>query len=463
MNPLTAPDHQLQPARGPASAAAGQPDAGLAELYAAHLEAVGARTARALAATGYDGVIVPSGSLVMQFADDQPYPFKANPQFKLWIPEPAPDCCVIFEPGRQPVLVFHQPVDYWHKAPELPPAWWASRFDLRVVRDPTEVAGHVARGRRWAVLGPLAEPAAGLGDQSPAGLLARLDWCRAAKTPYELECLRRASRLGARAHGAAEAAFRAGASEYEVHLAYCRAAMAREEELPYNNIVAFGANGAVLHYQHLERSRPAGAPSLLIDAGAPYRGYGSDITRTYSAADDEFAALVAAVDVEQQAMAAEVRPGADYAGIHLRAHDRIARVLAAFGLVRCTPEAAVATGLTSVFFPHGIGHLLGLQVHDVAGLAATPEGGERARPPGHPYLRLTRTLEPGTVVTIEPGLYFIDQLLQAARAGGHGEAIDWDRVGAFRRYGGIRIEDNVAAMPAGPENLTRAAFATRGA
>jgi Xaa-Pro dipeptidase len=112
-----------------------------------------------------------------------------------------------------------------------------------------------------------------------------------------------------------------------------------------------------------------------------------------------------------------------------------------------------------VFFPHGIGHLLGLQVHDVAGLAGDAAGREIPRPEGHPFLRLTRRLEPGFVVTIEPGLYFIELLLDAARSAGHGGRINWDAVERLRPYGGIRIEDDVACTPGEPENLTRDAFA----
>jgi Xaa-Pro dipeptidase len=112
-----------------------------------------------------------------------------------------------------------------------------------------------------------------------------------------------------------------------------------------------------------------------------------------------------------------------------------------------------------VFFPHGVGHLLGLQVHDVAGFSVDEQGAQKARPQGHPYLRLTRTLEPGFVVTIEPGLYFIDMLLDEARNGAHGKHINWRRVDEFRPYGGVRVEDNVACTADEPENLTRDAFA----
>jgi Xaa-Pro dipeptidase len=118
----------------------------------------------------------------------------------------------------------------------------------------------------------------------------------------------------------------------------------------------------------------------------------------------------------------------------------------------------VASGVTSAFFPHGLGHPIGLQVHDVAGFQASETGGTIARPQGHPYLRMTRALEPGMVVTIEPGLYFIDMLLDELRAKPVAADIDWSQVERFRPYGGIRIEDDVVCTDGDPENLTRDAF-----
>ena len=188
---------------------------------------------------------------------------------------------------------------------------------------------------------------------------------------------------GVRAHRAAERAFRAGASEYEIHLAYCQAAGAREEELPYNNIIAFDRHAAVLHYQVLDRSRPPGVKSFLIDAGAQHAGYACDITRTYAADAGEFLDLIRSVDSVQQKLCDRVRPGVDYRDIHLEAHRSLAGVLVTHGIVTGSPEAAVESGLTSVFFPHGIGHLLGIMVHDASGFAAGPAGGTREKPEGH--------------------------------------------------------------------------------
>jgi Xaa-Pro dipeptidase len=229
--------------------------------------------------------------------------------------------------------------------------------------------------------------------------------------------------------------------------------------MPYNNIVAYNENAAVLHYQHLERRAPEPLRSLLIDAGAQFRGYASDITRTHAACPGLYAELIDATDAAQLRLCDEIVAGKDYREVHLSAHRILGDVMHAIGLIRVTGEEALELGVTSVFFPHGIGHLLGLQVHDVGGVMGDLDGTPRQRPEGHPYLRLTRMLEPGVVVTVEPGIYFIDSLLGAAHAGERRAYIDWDMVEALRPFGGIRIEDNVATTESTPENMTRDAFA----
>jgi Xaa-Pro dipeptidase len=209
-----------------------------------------------------------------------------------------------------------------------------------------------------------------------------------------------------------------------------------------------------------DRAPPPHLHSFLIDAGASHAGYACDITRTYSAdPGDEFQALVDAVDRAQQRMCAQVRAGFDYRQLHLDAHLALATILHEFRIVTASPEAAVATGVSSTFFPHGIGHGIGLQVHEVAGFAESDRGGTIPKPEGHPYLRLTRVLEPGMAVTIEPGIYFIDMLLDKLRAGAYSGSVDWARVDAFRPFGGIRIEDDVVCTGDAPVNLTREEFA----
>jgi len=441
------------------SAAEAQVDRISPQLYLEHLAAISRRADHALEATSFDGLVVPSGEPPMHFADDQPYPFRAAPGFSLWVPEAAPGSLLVYRPGHRPLLLFRQEADYWHMPPRTPDGGWTAGFELRVVRNAAEARAAVPAGHRWALLGEPVADWEGLGEPSPGRLVAMLDYQRAAKTPFELACLARASARGAVAHRAAHDTWRAGASEFDIHLEFCRAARAREEELPYNSIIACNEHGAVLHYQYLEREAPAQRRSFLIDAGAPSGAYGSDITRSYAASPGAFADLVAAVEATELRLADMVTPGRDYRQIHLEAHRLLGGVLADCGIVNCDATTAVEAGVTRVFFPHGVGHLLGLQVHDVGGLMADESGAERPRPAGHPYLRLTRDLEPGFVVTIEPGIYFIDLLLEEARADLRRTLIDWDCVAALSPYGGVRIEDNVVALPDGPRNLTREAFA----
>jgi Xaa-Pro dipeptidase len=434
----------------------------LAKLFADHLKVVRARTDRALRQHGFDSLAIFAGRAPMQFLDDQSYPFKANPHFKSWVPlTDAAECWLLYRPGERPTLLFYQPEDYWHQPGALPEDFWTSEFQIEVIREPIDAKPYLAKIRDGAFVGEWQKEFKEWTSLhvNPPAFIEQLHFARASKTPYELECMREASTLGVRGHKAAENAFRRGASEFDIHAEYMRAVQQGEHELPYSNIVGLNRHSAVLHYQHQERRPPDRLLSFLIDAGASCRGYASDITRTYSYDSGEFSALITRMDSLQRELCSEVRPGVDYVDIHLSAHRKIARALRDAGLIRAEADNAVESGVTSVFFPHGVGHLIGLQVHDVSGFAIDETGAQRARPAGHPFLRLTRKLEPGFVVTIEPGIYFIDMLLREARNKPIGNDINWNRVEALHPYGGIRIEDDVVCTEGAPENLTRAAFA----
>lgn len=431
-------------------------------LYSEHLQIQRERLDRALAECAYDSVAIFAGEPRLRFLDDQPYPFKANPHFKLWVPlANAPGSWLIYRRSGTVELLFLQPLDFWHKPPALPDEFWTRHVTVTVVRESSEAHAHLRALPRCAFIGEWDErfDDHGFVGRNPEALLARLHYWRAEKTRHEIECMRRASARGAQGHRAAEAAFRDGASEYAIHLAYLQACEHIDEELPYPSIVALNENAAVLHYQHLERRPPKQRRSFLIDAGAEVNGYGCDITRTYAAHAEDFAAIIDRMDAVQQSLCAQVRSGMEYIDIHLNAHRAIATLLREADIISMDPSDALATGLSSVFFPHGVGHLLGLQVHDVGGFSIDEKGTQREKPTQHPYLRLTRTLAPGFVVTIEPGLYFIDSLLEKARASSLREYVNWKAVEHFKPYGGIRIEDDVVCTEGEPENLTRNAFA----
>jgi Xaa-Pro dipeptidase len=437
----------------------------LSRLYADHLATQFARADAALARGGFDHLVVPSGTSHYQVFDDRDYPYAVNPHFKAWLPlTNTPGSWLVYTPGKRPKVIYLQPHDYWHVVPQAPNGDWVQHFDIQIIRKADDAKQHLPKdANRCAILG---EPQSALGEygaftpNNPQPVIDYLHYHRAYKTAYDIEMMREATRVGVRGHRAAERAFRAGASEFGIHLAYCQAARQDANDLPYNNIIALNEHGAVLHYTDRDRQPPRTARSFLIDAGGSHRGYASDITRTYAAdADSEFQAMIDAVDRAQLQMCAQVRAGTDYKRIHVDAHLALANILRDFDLIKVSPEVAVETGVSSAFFPHGIGHGIGLQVHDVAGFAASDAGGTIGKPEGHPYLRLTRELGAGMVVTIEPGLYFIDMLLDELKDKGLGPSVQWNRVDTFRPYGGIRIEDDVVCTDGDPINLTREGFA----
>jgi Xaa-Pro dipeptidase len=439
------------------------PQDNLAGLYPSHLSELKRRAEAALELQQRDHLVIAAGRPVGRFLDDSYYPFRANPHFVQWLPlTDAPGSWIVYTPGAKSKLIFLQPHDYWHVVPAAPAGYWVEHFDIVTIRNPEEARAHLPKdAEHCAIVGDATAALEGHAPDNPQALMEYLQWQRSFKTEYELSMLRVASKIGARGHVAAEAAFRNGASEFEIHIAYLAATQLAEHQVPYDNIIALDRHGAVLHYTHFDRNPPTHAHSFLIDAGGQFHGYNSDITRTYAAPDaHEFQALIDAVERAQQGFCASVRAGQSYPELHVHAHLVLMQAMREQGFITCSAEAAVANGISSTFFPHGLGHLLGIQVHDVAGFQRDERGGNIPRPEGHPYLRLTRTLQPGMVTTIEPGLYFIDMLLQELRGKPAARDVNWEKVDTFRVYGGIRIEDDVVCTQGEPINLTREAFAS---
>lgn len=433
----------------------------LAALVPAHLDIVRSRYDEALDETGYDAVVVGAGAEIIRFLDDQTYPFRPNPHFVQWLPlQQHPESVLLYRPGETPQLLVYQLDDFWHSPPELPGEPWTNHIDVRAIARLDDIDKTLKRlPGTVAYLGDSAQwrhhpPAA---DCNPVKLLTHLHYYRPFRTDYEVECIRIATARAIPAHQAAEQAFRAGASEYDLLLTFLAACRCTENELPYPAIVAKNTHGAVLHYQRYDR-KPGTHDSLLIDAGCSCNGYASDITRTYSHHDTDFNDLIAGLDEVQKGLAAQVAPGIPFAHLHAAAHAAIGVLLKETGIIRADCADPIAAGITSAFFPHGLGHFLGLQVHEVGGSYADTTGREIERPEKYPHLRLVRSLEPCQVLTIEPGIYFIDSLLNDLQAKSAGRAIDWKKVAHFRQFGGIRIEDNILVTKHGQENLTRQAF-----
>ncbi len=431
---------------------------------------MGAWLAEAIELSGLaiDAVLFHSGRLAFYHADDEAIPFRPTPHFVRWVPLRGPDHVVLARPGRTPRVVRLAPRDYWLEVAPLEPSWWQDAVDLSEVRSFDETVALLGDLGRTAYVGSSPAAAAELGIPEdlvePESLLAPLDWHRATKTAHEIALIEQACRRAADGHRAAKRAWEAGRSEFEIHRQYLESSSQLMAEVPFVPIVALDEKASVLHYQNKRRTRRGAGRTFLLDAGASYQGYASDITRTWAKEDasPEFRTLLGTVDDFQRELVEMVTPGTPYGDIQARTRREVARALAAIGVIKGDPDVAHERGVTSTFLPHGVGHHLGIQVHDVGGRQAGPRGGTVAPPPDDPFLRCTRTLEPGHVVTIEPGVYFIPMLLEALRASPEGELIDWDSAERLVPCGGIRIEDDVVCTEHGPRDLTRSLVAGPG-
>ncbi len=427
------------------------------KLFKIHLDKKINALCRLMEKEGVSGLFIESGFPDYYFLDDQTSVFRPNPHFLFFCPDEGEGHLLKIKPGKKPKLFYHSPEDFWHEPSRLKNEFWQEFFDIEVVSDHSKIweKARETRGKN-IIISPQPEKAMENHCQTPTQeFLTKIHWLRVSKTEYELVCLKEATKKASRGHLQAKEVFFQGASEIEIFQAYLKASEQRESELPYGGIVALNENTAILHYQ---KTRSIGnAMSFLIDAGARYQGYCSDITRTYflEKAPLSFKNLHKGLETLQQSLCRQVTPDRSYPEIHATACMEISRLLIDLGIFRCSLEQAVDLKLSKSFFPHGVGHALGLQVHDVAG-EHDDQGFALEAPSDYPRLRTLRKIQPNDVLTIEPGVYFIPFLLAKIQSDKKSaDLIHWSLVEELKPLGGIRIEDNVVAKPSGPVNLTR--------
>jgi len=297
-------------------------------------------------------------------------------------------------------------------------------------------------------------------------LYNELTECRVFKSDYEIQLLRYVNDVSSQAHIQVMREVKVGMYEYELEAIFKYYTFRRGgcRYLAYTCICGSGHNSATLHYGH------AGAPNdklvqpddmLLLDMGAEYHGYGSDITCSFPASgkfDQRHKQIYEMVLAAQQAVIAKMAPGVLWSDMHRLAERVICEHLVKHQFI--IPQSATIDDLIykhhipPLFFPHGLGHLLGLDVHDVGGYPAHEAG--RINEPGIRKLRTNRVLKPGMFVTVEPGVYFIEGLLRPAL---EDEAIkgflNGPKIQQFMNFGGVRLEDDVLVTETGCENLTK--------
>jgi Xaa-Pro dipeptidase len=457
-----APTPPIEPGPGTVAQMSALPDfATLASAYQVHVSHLERAYAAAAERAGYDAIAIHAGAPTAKNRfDDQRWPLSPTPAFSHWLPLVEADAWLVIAPGARPRLIRTAVDDFW----EAPPAP-AADFFWPAFEVSTAAPGHALDGialARTAVVtrDPDAAPA-GVAAVNPPALLAALDAIRTHKTDYERRCIAEATRRAVPGHLRLASRFATvSPPELSLHLAYLDATSQDDAETPYKNIVAIGRHAATLHHVAYDRRSPGQpAEALLVDAGAQFLGYHCDITRTHvRGSTGLFGDLLARMDELQQEVCRRIRPGLAYEALHDQSHELLAEVLVDLDIAggrRGSTAALIERGVTRALFPHGLGHSLGLQTHDV-GMRLTPPRDD------NPYLRNTSEIAVGQVFTIEPGCYIIDPLLEPLRGDDRAGLIDWGAIDALRPFGGIRVEDDVAVVDGGVINFTRDAFDAAG-
>jgi Xaa-Pro aminopeptidase len=380
---------------------------------------------------------------------DVTYPFRSHSEYYYLTDLNRPGGVLAFDPidgwhDFQPPITEAERL--WSGAPEAGPAgpttselpdWLAERAD-----------------RSIACLGV---PVAGVtyDHELTERLRSELARMRRPKDAAELARMRTAAEAARAAFARAEECVRDGATERDVQVELEAAGFrAGADGLSFDTIVGSGPNSAILHFAPSARRLRAGE-LVLIDAGPEHRGYSSDVTRTYVVGGPATAEQREIYDIVRAAQTAALelcRPGVEWRDVHQAAGLTVAAGLTSMGLLRGQPQTLVESGVVALFFPHGIGHLLGLGARDAGGKLPERQG----NPPPFPNLRIDLPLEPGMVVTVEPGVYFVPALLSDGdRRRAHRNEVAWDRVDRLLGFGGIRIEDDALITDTGHEVLTR--------
>ena len=307
-------------------------------------------------------------------------------------------------------------------------------------------------------------------------LIPAINAARTIKDEYEIDAIRRANDISSAAHTHVLRNITAFQNETEIQAAFLQACISRgAQEQAYSVIAASGRNASVLHYAR-NNDDLKGKQMVCLDAGCEWECYASDVTRTFPLTpawpSKEAKAIYDIVEQMQEEVIRRLKPGVRYRDMNILATKLAIAGLSKLGIFRkhLSYEDIFVSGRISLFFPHGLGHHVGLEVHDVSaenimGLSNPPTPTTTAAstqfPPSPPLQNpfvttaiSSPTLQPGMIVTVEPGIYFS---AAALRSDSHiADYVDLDVVQRYMDVGGVRIEDDILITREGNENLTKA-------
>ena len=414
-------------------------------------------------------VILWSGNAVSRNFQANKLPFRASSHFLYFAGIPLNNAVIRLENGRLELFMDDPPPEatLWHgetpKRAELGDRIGADRVDPLAELSGTEDAATIAvqevntYRKQCQILNRFvasSERAEGI-DLELAKALVKL---RSHQDELALQELRNAAAVSVEAHKAGMQATKHSTTEAQIRGAMEGVIIAHNMSCAYNSIVT--VQGEVLHNETYNNSiQPQDL--LLADVGAETpNGWAADITRTWASGKfsstqrDIYEVVLKAHDD----CIAKLRPGVEYQDIHLLAARVITEGLVDLGILKGNPQDLVDSDAHALFFPHGVGHLLGLDVHDMEDLgdvAGYEAGRSRSDRFGLGYLRLNRPLERGMLVTIEPGFYQVPAILNDSDfRNKYQDLVNWDRLAQFSDVRGIRIEDDVLITDSGAEVLT---------
>ncbi|KAI1434370.1 peptidase M24, structural domain-containing protein [Xylaria sp. CBS 124048] len=398
---------------------------------------------------------------------DEPVPFRQRRPFMYLTGVDMPDCALIYDIATARSTLFIPPVNpedvMWSGLP-LSTEEALAKYDVDVVLPTTEINPMLAKlgathgnSTVFAIPERVSNNVTFLefGNKNFSILAEAIDECRVVKDEYEIALLKKANQISSAAHRSVLESVRHAKKEYElqgVFIGNCIRQGAKEQAYP--SIVASGRSASTLHYVHNDADL-AGKDLLLLDAGAECTTYGADITRTFPISGhftQKSRAIYEIVLEMQNKCILMLKEGVFWDDVHVKAHEIAIDGLLSLGMLKGNHKEILEARTSTAFLPHGLGHYLGMDTHDTGGHPnyADPD-------PLFKYLRVRRHLPAGSVVTVEPGIYFSEFIIRPyLKDPKHSKFIDEDVLNTYWDVGGVRIEDNILITKDGYVNLTNA-------
>ncbi|GAP91085.1 putative xaa-pro dipeptidase protein [Rosellinia necatrix] len=396
---------------------------------------------------------------------DEPVPFRQRRAFMYLTGADIADGAFIYDIETDKSTLFIPPVDpdsvIWSGLP-LSAEDALAKYDVDAVLPTTEMNPMLAKfgatstkSTVFAIADRVSSSVAfvGFGGTDLSILSEAIDECRVIKDDYEVALIRKANQISGVAHRAVLENVRKSQNEYElegVFIGNCIRQGAKKQAYP--SIVASGRSAATLHYVHNDKDLQ-GKDLLLLDAGAEWQTYASDITRTFPISGrftEQSRAIYEIVLQMQLDCIAMLKDGVWWDDVHVRAHEVAIDGLLSLGILKGDRKEILEARTSTAFLPHGLGHYLGMDTHDTGGHPNYSDPDPMFR-----YLRVRRNLPAGSVITVEPGIYFCEFIIRPyLNDPKHSKYIDENVLNNYWDVGGVRIEDNLLITKDGSINLT---------